>query len=534
MTALTGTGGMVRLILRRDRFLLPIWILFLSVMPVNFVAATRELYPTAADQLGYARTTGTNPTFLALYGPIHNNEISGIVAQRSGFIPVVIGLICALTVIRHTRTEEEAGRRELLGATVLGRGATLAAALLVTLGASLTVAAILTAGMASQDLPLAGSLAFGLQLALAGCVFAAVAGVTAQLTESAGAARGMAISVLGASFVIRLAADIGGAGNALSWLSWLSPLGWGTRLGAYGDERWWVLVLPVLLVAALVAVAGTLSARRDVGAGILPTRPGPAEAAAGLRGPFSLAWRLHSRPLYAWLGGFAALGVVFGGVAGGVEDMIRDNPDLKEIFTRLGGTGGIVDAYFASVMGMLGLFAAGYAVSATLRMRSEETSLRAEPVLATTVGRLRWAFSHLVFALLGSVVALAVGGTAAGLTHGLNDGDVGGVLPRVLAAALVQFPAVWLIAAVAVAFVGLAPRLSAAGWGALALAAGLTMFGGMLQADQWLMDVSPFTHVPKLPGHDLTLAPLAWLGAAVLAAGAAGLAGLRRRDLATG
>ncbi|MFC5746380.1 ABC transporter permease [Actinomadura rugatobispora] len=534
MTALVGTGGMVRLILRRDRFLLPIWILFLAVMPLNFVVASKELYPTAAEQLSYARTTGNNPTFLALYGPLHDTGIGGIVGQRSGFIPVMIALICALTVIRHTRTEEEAGRRELLGATVLGRGAALAAALLVTFVASALIGVILTLGMTGQDLGFGGALALGLQFALAGWVFAGVAGVAAQISEGAGAARGIAVTVLGASFVVRLAADVGGAGNGLSWLSWLSPLGWGTRLGAFGDERWWVAALPLALTLVLVVAAGMLSARRDVGAGLVPPKPGPAAASPGLRGPFSLAWRLHSRPLLAWLAGFAALGMVFGGVAGGVEQMLEENPDLKEIFDLIGGSGGIVDIYFSSIMGMTGLLAAGYAVSATLRLRTEETALRAEPLLATPLGRIRWAASHLAFALLGSAAALLVGGLATGLTHGIDEGDVGGQVPKLVGAALAQLPAVWLIAAVTVAFFGLLPRFSSAGWGALAVAAVLMLFGGALQADQWLMDISPFTHIPKLPGADVTATPLLWLTAAVLALGAAGLTGFRRRDLTTG
>ena len=50
--------------------------------------------------------------------------------------------------------------------------------------------------------------------------------------------------VLGASFAIRAIGDAGP-----HWLSWLSPLGWGQAVRAYGDERWWVLLLLLALAA---------------------------------------------------------------------------------------------------------------------------------------------------------------------------------------------------------------------------------------------------------------------------------------------
>jgi ABC-2 type transport system permease protein len=46
-----------------------------------------------------------------------------------------------------------------------------------------------------------------------------------------------------------------------------------------------------------------------------------------------------------------------------------------------------------------------------------------------------------------------------------------------------------------------------------------------------VLDVSPFTHVPRLPGAAVTAAPLLWLTLAVLALAAAGLAALRHRDI---
>jgi len=46
-----------------------------------------------------------------------------------------------------------------------------------------------------------------------------------------------------------------------------------------------------------------------------------------------------------------------------------------------------------------------------------------------------------------------------------------------------------------------------------------------------VLDVSPFTHVPKLPGGAVSAAPLALLCLIAGALAGAGLAGLRRRDI---
>ncbi len=532
MSTLTGTGKLVRLILRRDRLPMPLWIVFVGILPISYASSIADLYRTAAERQQFADTSGSTAGFVALYGRLFGSSLGELVTWRAGFLPVAVGLISLLTVIRHTRVEEETGRRELLGATVVGRHAGLAAALTATFGANLVLAVLLALSMTSQDLPVTGSLAFGLEVATAGWIFAAVGGVAAQLTDSAGGARGIAISVLGAAYLLRAVGDVSGeAGGGLSWLSWVSPIGWVQRIRPYGGERWWILVPAAGLTAVLAAAAVALSARRDVGAGLLPPRLGPAAASPALRTPLALAWRLHRGLLAGWTAGFAVLGVVLGGIANGVGDLLRDNQDLQDVFARMGGRAGLIDAYLASIMGILGLIAAAYAIQATLRLRAEETSLRAEPVLATAVGRLQWAGSHLAFSALGPALALATAGLTAGLTHGLNTGDVGRELPRVLNGAMMQLPAVWVLAAIAVALSGLLPRLATVSWGALAVCLLFGLVGATLQLSQWLLDVSPFSHVPKVPGGEVSATPLVWLVAVAVVLAAAGLVGLRRRDI---
>jgi ABC-2 type transport system permease protein len=53
----------------------------------------------------------------------------------------------------------------------------------------------------------------------------------------------------------------------------------------------------------------------------------------------------------------------------------------------------------------------------------------------------------------------------------------------------------------------------------------------LLGVSQWVVDASPFAHVPKLPGSTFTGTPLLWLTGISAVLTAAGLAGLRRRDV---
>ena len=528
---LAGTGGLVRLILRRDRVILPLWVLVLAVLPIYTAVGIDQLYPTPESLRELYGTIVATPGLLALLGPAFDATLGALTTWRAGLVFTLVALASLLTVIRHTRADEEAGRRELLGATVVGRNAPLAAVLLVVFAADLVLGALLAAGMIGVGLPATGSVALGLAVAAAGWMFAAVGAVVAQLTDGAGAARGVGLGTLGLAFLLRAAGDTAGSDSRLGSLSWLSPIGWAQQTRPYAGERWWVFGLAAGFVVVLTAAAVALLARRDVGAGVLPARLGPAEAAPSLRSPLALAWRLHRGMLAGWTAGLAVMGAVIGSVADSVNDLAGESAQLRDLLERIGGEKALSDAYISGTMVIFALAAAGYAIQATLRLRAEEEGLRAEPVLATAVGRLQWATSHLVFGLLGPAVALAAAGLAEGLVYGLVGGDVGRELPRVLAGALVQLPAVLVLAGIAMALFGLLPRLAAVSWAALAAFAFLVVFGPLLRLSHWVLDLAPFTHIPRLPGGAVTATPLVWLLVVTAALVAAGLAGFRRRDL---
>ncbi|WP_067495372.1 ABC transporter permease [Actinoplanes sp. TFC3] len=529
---MTGTGSLIRLILRRDRFLLPLWAVLLPLVPVGYASSLRALFPTAAERAGYARVSADSAGFVALLGPLHGSSLGDLVAWRSGFLLVLAGLFSLLTVIRHTRTDEELGRTELIGAGAVSRPAGLVAALLVALGANVVLAVIVMGGLIGLGLPVAGSVLFGVSFGLAGWAFAAVGAVSAQLSSSARTARSIAIIGLGATFVLRMAGDVDAlGGGALSWLTWVSPVGWIQHVFPYGPSA----LLPLFLALAFTVAAGlaavAMVSRRDIGEGVLPARPGTPTAGAALSGPIGLAWRLHRGMLIGWLAGFAVLGLVFGGVAKSIADLADENSSLSEILGRLGGSTAAVDQYFATALGMMGLIAAAYAVQAALRLHDEEGTGHAEAVLATRTGRVRWAAGHLMFSLFGPAAALLVGGAVCGLVAGLALDNVGREVPALLGGAAAQIPAVWVLATLAVLLFGVLPRQAPAAWGALAVCFFLLIGGAILQLNHWIMDLSPFTHIPHLPGAAATPLPFVVLTALAVVLAAAGLTAFRRRDV---
>jgi ABC-2 type transport system permease protein len=536
--AVVGTGVLARLAFQRDRIMLAAWIYVITALIAGNSWSLGKLYPTAAARADLAGSGGRNPALVFLYGRLAGDSLGAVSAWRYGvWAAIAAALMSIFLVVRHTRADEEAGRGELVGSAAVGRLAPLTAALGVAAAANAVLTLLLFAALAFLGLPAAGSAVFALVITTCGLALAAVAAVTAQLAAGGRTARGAAIGVLGAAYLLRAVGDAAGAGGP-GWLSWLSPLGWTEFARPYTADRWWVLALPLALTAAAVAAAYTLAVLRDQGAGLLPDRPGRPAASGALRylPSVGLAWRLQRGTLGGWAAGFAFTFAASGAAAQGIGSLLGGSAQLRTAFTRLGGQAGITDAYLAAIMSLAGLAAAAYATSAVLRLRAEESAERAEPLLATATGRIRWGLSHVVVAVAGSALLLAVAGVAAGLGYGLRTGSPGTEVARLLGAALVQLPAALAVAGAAVALFGLAPRACVAGaWSVLGAVVVIALFGQILRLSGWVTGISPFSHVPKLPGAAVTLGttgtPLLWLGLAALALAAAGLAGLRRRDI---
>ncbi|MGW4340493.1 ABC transporter permease [Rhodococcus koreensis] len=535
-----GTPRLVRLALRRDRIQLPVWLLALAALQAFSASSVLGLYPTEPDLRSFAMATAASPVALATNGLVSGYSAGAVLACQI-VMPMSLAacLMTTLLVVRHTRQNEETGRAELVEAAVVGRKALLTAALVVAVGANLALALLNVVVLVAAGLPLDGSVALGAAVAGAGIAFAAIAAVTAQVTDSARTANGLAGAALGIAFLLRAVGDMTGTvtenGTRVvsGWLTWLSPIGWAEQVRPYDDNAWWVLALPAVFALVVGSVGFALTERRDVGSGLVPTRPGPARASRSLPTAVGSAWRIQRTILFWWAFGIAVLAVVYGAIADQIDDFLGEGQQVADMMEQLGGgTTDMVDAYFAAIFGMMAIAVAGYAVQALLRMRGEEAAGRLEPVLATAVSRPRWMLAHVGLVTVGIVVLQALTGAATGLAYGLVTEDVPGKVVSLTGAALVFVPAIGVVAALAVLAFGGVPAWSAGlSWGVLAICLIFGFLGSLLGLPQTVRDLSPFTHVPALPAAEVTAAPLIWLAVITVVVGAVGVVLFRRRDL---
>jgi ABC-2 type transport system permease protein len=530
--ALAGTRTLLRFNLRRDRIRIPVWIGALSLGTVATAASYQDLYPSQAD-LDTVANTMDSPAGLAMTGPrefLSDYNLGALMGhQMLGFMVVLVAIMSILMVVRHTRTEEETGRAELVRAGVVGRHAHLTAALLLALIVNVALAVLLWVGLGGigvDGITWEGSLLYGAAHAAVGIVFAAIAAVTVQITAHPRGAAGWAFGALGLAYFLRAAGD--SADNAASWLS---PIGWAQQTLVYVENHWWPLLLALALAAVATAVAYNLSTRRDVGAGLRAARTGSPEGSAALTSPRGFAMRLHRGLLIGFAAAMALFGMMYGSILGDVDEMFENIDAMQEAIADIGGVT-FVESFLTMIMMVLALIASIYVVMATLRARSEETAGRAEPVLSTALSRSRWLWSHLAIALIGGTAILVFGALFLGAT-GAPAADDSSLFLKALAASLAYAPALWVTAGVAVALFGWFPRASALAWVVVVYGFIVGYLGQILQFPDGLTNLSPFGHVPGLPVEDFNAIPLLILTS--LAAGliALGIYGFNRRDLET-
>lgn len=516
----TGIGTLLKLALRRDRVRLSVWLAVLTLMMVYAPNAIRLAYPGEEQRLARVNLLKT-PAGMMLGGPmfgVDETDLGVMMANELTLtLTIATSILAILTVIRHTRTEEENGSAELVLSSVVGRYARTAAALTLVGGLNAVLALAMTLAMASTGFAVVDTAAMCLGITGVATVFGAVAAVTAQIWRQARTASGAAMATLAVAALVRGAGDV--IDNSGSALSWLSPIAWAQQMRPFVDLRWWPFGLLVILAAGLMALAAGLESRRQYDAGTIGAT-GEKPDARAITGPLRLHLALQRGQTIGWAVGLFAAGLVFGSMTKALLDAAKTN----ELIARLLSTTGN-DGIYTTMTQFLAAAASAYVVSAVLRVYADEQNGLGEPVLAGAVSRWRWLLGAVGSALAGAAFLMFCAGLGNGLGAGLTLGEPGTIV-RLTLAALAYLPALAVVAAIAALAVALrAPWIA---WLAVTFVITALYLGALLRLPRWLIELSPVgqTTVPS------SFPALALIVMLVIAAALAATAGwiYRNRD----
>ena len=516
----TGVGSLIRLALRRDRVRLSVWIATLTLMMVYAPNAIKLAYPEEAQRAARVNLLKT-PAGIILGGPMFgvNETDLGVMMANELMLTLIIAasILSILTVIRHTRAEEESGAAELVLSSVVGRHARTYAALIVVGAVNTVLAVSMTLAMAATGFGIVDTAAMCFGVTAVSMVFGAVAAVTAQLWRQARAATGAAMGALALAALVRGVGDV--IDNSGSALSWFSPIAWAQQMRAFVDVRWWPLALLIVLAAGLIAVAAMLERNRQYDDGVIPSS-GEHPNAHPIRSTLGLHLTLQRGQAIGWSIGLFLSGLAFGSMTKSLLDAAADNELLQRLLAQQG-----TDGVYTTLTQFLAAAATAYVTSAVLRVRGDEESGLGEVVLAGAVSRWRWLVTAVVAAVLGSTVLMLSAGLGMGLGAGITISEPQTIW-RLTLAGLAFVPAMAVMAAVAAIAVAL--RSAWIGWLAVTFVIISLYLGALLRLPQWLLDASPIGQ-SKAPSEYSVVALIVMVVAAsalTLVAGAI----YRRRD----
>lgn len=507
-SALTGTWSLLLLALRRDRLRLTIWIGALILLVAYTPGALELAYPDEAARIARIDLLET-PAAMMLAGPMFgiNETDMGVMMATELTLTLIVAasILAVLTVLRHTRAEEESGAAELVLASVVGRDARTTAALLLAAGANAVLAVLMTTALTLNGFAMLDSAGLALGVAAAAMVFAAVAAVTAQLWRQSRTATGAALAVLAVAVLVRGVGDvIDSSGSALSWFS---PIAWAQQMRPFADLRWWPLLLLVGLTLALGALAAVLQNRRQYDAGTFPST-GERPNARPVGGVLGLHLTLQRGQVLGWSVGLFLAGLCVGSLTNSMLEAAEGN----ELITRMLAADG-TDGVYTTMTQFLAAAASAFTVAAVLRLAADERSGLAEPVLAGAVSRWRWLLTAVAAATIGSTALMLAAGVGNGVGAGLALGEPATV-GRLTWAGLVYMPA--LVAMAGVAALAVALRHTWIGWAAVTFVVTTLYLGALLRLPQWLIDLSPVGQITAPRDLSvLTLVALTAVGAAL-------------------
>jgi ABC-2 type transport system permease protein len=427
-----GFGSIYAKTLRDSRLAFMIVAGLLGGIMVAGAYAIATGFPTPASRLEMASFVEAMPASLRglASNPVNIGTLGGYLSWKYGpFFGLIAGLWSIVALSGTLASEARRGSLDMVAAAPFGKRRIalekLAAhltgmvAATVFLGVVTYVSTNALGTVPGDGLPVSAAVGIALWVLLIGLVSGSVAWALAPFVGRSSAA-GVAGALLIGGYVIsgyattvpalQLPAD-------LSWFHWTAA-----HLPLAGQYDWLSLV-PVAVVTVTLFVVGVVAFdRRDLGvtsAIPIPAMPG---ALLGVRGPTGRSFGERLPQALAWGLGLAAFAALIAGSSRSFADTLAKSPDTAKLLTSLfkgydiTSGGGFLQLLFA----YMGYLVAGLAAATFVSgWASDENSRRLELLLASPLGRARWAIASGVGVFGAVAVMTAV--TAVGIAIGVGS-----------------------------------------------------------------------------------------------------------------
>lgn len=525
-----NTMILVKSMLRRDRIKLPVWIIMLAIFTLVVPPAFVELYPTDQAISAIAETM-KNPAMTAMVGPgygLDNYTIGSMTGhQMLLFTAMGVGLMSIFLITRHTRSDEEEGRIEMIRSLPVGRLSNLSAATILSIVSNIVLALIVGFGLYAleiESMGLKASLLYGAALGATGIFFTGLTILFAQLSSNPRGTIGLSLGVLGISYVMRAIGDVSSEALSLA-----SPLGLILRTEVYVNNYWWPVFVTLGAGVLLGALGFYLSSIRDLGAGLIPAKPGRKHASSFLQSTLGLGIRLQRTAIITWIIGLFILGAMYGSIFGDLEAFFSDNEMIQQILPP-GEDFSFAEQFLSVILSVMGIISTIPSLMIILKIKGEEKKNRTEHLLVRAVSRSEIIHSYLGISVVMSIVGLfmSVLGLWVASASVMEDPIA---FSTIFKAGIVYLPALLVLIGLTTFLIGWIPKITIVSWVMLLYSFIVIYFGELFDFSDWMKNFSPFGHVPKVPMDDINLLTLIILAVLGIALTYLGVLGYNKRDI---
>ncbi|WP_283679726.1 permease [Lentilactobacillus sp. Marseille-Q4993] len=534
------TGFLARFYFKKDRNKLIIWAVVLLMLMVSIAYKFGDLYGSQ-KQIQAIMPTLRSKSMVSLFGTLGypaslHIQTANVFAQEMVIFMAIITVIMNFGLaVSGSRGQEDNGVIEMIRAKMVGKIAPLAASAIEIIIINLILgvlygAGIQAANMAESDTN--GDWLLGLSMAAVGIMFGVFGLLMAQIADHSNNAMILSYFGFAIAYVVRMATDVTNPDY-----TWWSPIGWLEKTSPYHGNNWLPVVWMIVLTIILLGLTFYLNLHRDLGSGIISSRPGRQRASATLMGPVTLLMRLERTTIIAWILGSLMLGASYGSIYNSIGDILKTNPTMQQVFGKAAvdsANQGLVLNFSATIAIVIAVVATIPAIQIMLKLKSDESKGWLELINSKPVSRIKMVCSYSAVAMVTGIITWLVGiGTLflVGNSTLKSSQQIDGA--KILATIWTYIPAILVMMAIAMLIIGWLPRFASFVW--LYTAAGFVIMymGGLLKLPDWTKNVIPFGWVNKVPVKNIDWSVFTWMLVLFVGLMIIGWIGYRKRDFQT-